>query len=227
MTIYIRIRNINETQHYKDRSPPWIKLHRAFLTSPAWIESNDATRVLAIVLMLLASDTDNKIEYRPSYLQRMAYLSSAPDIEPLISSRFIELVDDDGNLVDLAGNVLAPASDMPQRGERAQGEGEGEEKEKVDMSAGFEEFWSVWPRSDRKQAKGKCYDVWRKGGLEAHTVRIVAHVQHLSGTDGWRKQNGAFVPAPFVYLNERRWDGAEIKPSQAHWEPGMARPGSV
>ena len=26
----------------------------------------------------------------------------------------------------------------------------------------------------------------------------------------WRKDNGAFIPAPLVYLNQQRWDGAEI-----------------
>ena len=29
-------------------------------------------------------------------------------------------------------------------------------------------------------------------------------------TNDWRKDNGAFIPAPLVYLNQQRWDGAEI-----------------
>ncbi len=29
-------------------------------------------------------------------------------------------------------------------------------------------------------------------------------------TDAWRKDDGAFIPAPLVYLNQQRWDGAEI-----------------
>jgi hypothetical protein len=26
----------------------------------------------------------------------------------------------------------------------------------------------------------------------------------------WRKSDGAFIPAPLVYLNQERWDGAEV-----------------
>jgi hypothetical protein len=32
----------------------------------------------------------------------------------------------------------------------------------------------------------------------------------MKTTDAWMKQNGAFIPAPLVYLNQQRWDGAEI-----------------
>jgi hypothetical protein len=32
----------------------------------------------------------------------------------------------------------------------------------------------------------------------------------MKTTDQWRKDNGAYIPAPLVYLNQQRWDGAEI-----------------
>jgi hypothetical protein len=32
----------------------------------------------------------------------------------------------------------------------------------------------------------------------------------MKTTDAWRKDDGAFIPAPLVYLNQQRWDGAEI-----------------
>ena len=32
----------------------------------------------------------------------------------------------------------------------------------------------------------------------------------MKTTNDWRKDNGAFIPAPLVYLNQQRWDGAEI-----------------
>jgi hypothetical protein len=32
----------------------------------------------------------------------------------------------------------------------------------------------------------------------------------MKTTEQWRKDNGAFIPAPLVYLNQQRWDGAEI-----------------
>ena len=36
---------------------------------------------------------------------------------------------------------------------------------------------------------------------------IMAHVESLKGSDGWKR---GFVPAPLVYLNQRRWEGADV-----------------
>jgi hypothetical protein len=57
--IHIRVVKWREHQHYKDRNPPWIKLHRAMLSSRTWVGASNETRVLAVAIMLLASDTEN------------------------------------------------------------------------------------------------------------------------------------------------------------------------
>jgi hypothetical protein len=36
------------------------------------------------------------------------------------------------------------------------------------------------------------------------------HLAWMKTTEQWLKANGAFIPAPLVYLNQQRWDGAEI-----------------
>jgi hypothetical protein len=41
----------------------------------------------------------------------------------------------------------------------------------------------------------------------------------MKTTDAWMKQNGAFIPAPLVYLNQQRWDGAEIPESRVVVNP--------
>jgi hypothetical protein len=71
---------------------------------------------------------------------------------------------------------------------------------------GFEEFWSAWPKSDRKQAKGECLKAWKKARAEPDAALIVSHVERMKLTESWRK---GFIPAPLVYLNQRRWEGAD------------------
>lgn len=88
---------------------------------------------------------------------------------------------------------------------------------------GFKAFWDSWPRSDRKQARGKCFDAWRKGRCELHASEILRHVDSLKRSQGWLKDNGQFVPAPLVYLNGRRWEGAETESAQ----PGLQLVGGV
>ncbi len=75
---------------------------------------------------------------------------------------------------------------------------------------GFAEFWKTWPSNDRKQAKGKCLDAWKKAHAERDAALILAHVESLKLSQSWRKNGGEFVPAPLVYLNNRRWEGAEL-----------------
>jgi hypothetical protein len=44
--------------------------------------------------------------------------------------------------------------------------------------------------------------------------QIVAHVQALKLSIDWRKEGGAYIPAPLVYLHQRRWEGAETSPPE-------------
>lgn len=80
---------------------------------------------------------------------------------------------------------------------------------------GFTKFWTSWPKSSRKGGRVKCLEAWVKAGLEVDADAIVAHVAAMALTADWRKNAGEFIPAPLVYLNQRRWDGAESGPSQA------------
>lgn len=74
--------------------------------------------------------------------------------------------------------------------------------------AGFDRFWDAWPKNLRKEAKGKCHDAWVKAKAEPIAEQILAHVEAKKQTD-WTKDGARFVEAPLVYLNQRKWEGAE------------------
>lgn len=78
----------------------------------------------------------------------------------------------------------------------------------ADLPPGFAKFWETWPSNDRKQAKGKCLDAWKKAHAERDAALVIDHVQSLKN-GCWQKDGGQFVPAPLTYLNGRRWEGAE------------------
>lgn len=88
-----RIKNWREFQHYKDRNPPWIKLHFSILSSDDWVTLDDTSRVLAIACMLLGSKKDGMIDgsnHGLEYIKRVAYLKKLPNLKPLISCGFLE-----------------------------------------------------------------------------------------------------------------------------------------
>lgn len=122
MSQFIRVINWSKMQHYKDRSPPWIKLHRELLTSETWVSSSNDDRVLAIAIMMLAADTDNLIPASPRYIQRRAYLDTLPDLSGLLALKFIEIIEENTDASKLHANARP----------EGEGETEGETEQKDD-----------------------------------------------------------------------------------------------
>jgi len=99
--MFYRIKNWDHFQHYRDRNPPWIKLHFKILSSSDWVTLDDASRVLAIACMLIASHNKGIIdgsEVGLAYLKRVAYLNKPPNLKPLISCGFLTLLADASTL---------------------------------------------------------------------------------------------------------------------------------
>ena len=91
------------------------------------------------------------------------------------------------------------------------------------FETGFDRFWAAWPKNPRKGAKQECSKKWKKYYCETHVDQILKHVEWMKTTDQWRKDNGAYIPAPLVYLNQQRWDGAEIPETKTTIDPGLKK----
>jgi hypothetical protein len=89
---------------------------------------------------------------------------------------------------------------------------------KGDVPLGFESFWQKWPNHSRKAAKDKCLSHWRNKNLEAIADKIILGLERAIVSADWTKDGGAFIPAPVVWMNQRRWeplvDGAYASPSR-------------
>ena len=78
------------------------------------------------------------------------------------------------------------------------------------FESGFDRFWDAWPKNPRKGAKSECRKKWEKLKCEPDADQIVKHIEWMKTTDQWKEKNGAYIPAPLVYINQQRWDGADI-----------------
>jgi len=69
---------------------------------------------------------------------------------------------------------------------------------------GFDHFWQKYPN---KVAKANALKVWKKmkpdGSLLA---KILASLEVAKNSDGWKKDDGRFIPHPTTWLNGRRWE---------------------
>lgn len=112
------------------------------------------------------------------------------------------------NALNPESGFLNPESNTPQPPKGADVDPEKQKSKEPEFTAGFLKFWEMWPTNDRKQARGKCFEAWKKASAERDAALVLAHVSSLKNSS-WLKDGGQFVPAPLVYLNQRRWEGAE------------------
>jgi 5-methylcytosine-specific restriction endonuclease McrA len=288
-------KNWADFQHYKDRNPPWIRLHHKLLDNREFQKLPVQSRALAPMLWLLASESidgifDGSIE-EIAFRLRSKESVIKEGLEPLLAAGFFgqlggatesetgreltsaqakakhngfgsrhisdstkravwerdfakcrncgateRLEYDHITPVSKGGNsnveniqLLCRTCNRKKRTKTVEQfatpaqpwlelrttetETETETEAETETDGGFNLFWSTYPSTQRKQAKGECLDVWKKASAERDVAVIVAHVDRLKKSTDWMKNNGEFIPAPLVYLNQKRWQGAEVETS--------------
>jgi len=169
-----RVRNWQQFQHYRDRNPPWIKLHFAMLSSVDWVTLDDRARVLAVACMLIASRNGGEVPGDPGYLKRVAYLNSAPNFKPLIECGFLEVASDCKQMLATARPEVEteteteteerarkratrlPANWQPSEAEAAYAKGKG-----LDVAKTAELFRNYWHAKSSNATKLDWTATWR------------------------------------------------------------------
>lgn len=85
---------------------------------------------------------------------------------------------------------------------------------------GFTRWWAAWPANrkggyERKGGKTACLKRWVAHHHETQADSIIKHTEWMKTTEAWLKDEGRFIPMPITYLNQMRWDGAEIPEAPA------------
>ena len=87
---YLRVKNFDKLQHYRDRCPPWIKLYNSLLDNYVFISLSVASRYHYISLLLLASRLNNRIPHDKDYISKMLHTTDF-DSKPLLDSGMIAI----------------------------------------------------------------------------------------------------------------------------------------
>ena len=110
-------------QHYKDRSPPWIRLHKSLLDNFEFQRLPIASRALAPMLWLLASEyvdgvIDARID-RLSFRMRMSEAEIAAALKPLIDAGFFSVVGGDSDTLAACLRDAVPEAEAEAEAEKA------------------------------------------------------------------------------------------------------------
>lgn len=203
----IRIKNWSEFQHYKERTPPWIKLYRKLLDDPEWFAlSGDASKMLANC-WLLASESNGELPPLTTIAFRLRLTEKC--VRELISQLSHWLENDDST-------TLAPRKQDACLETEAETQVETEKdiapSARVEFSKLFLEFYVSYPKRKSKKDAAKAY---------AAATRDVPHETIMAGLArvklGWHDPQ--FIPYPASWLRAGGWDD-EITPGEKNGHRG-------
>ena len=154
-------------QHYKHRSPPWIKLHKNLLDDMAFQRLPLASKALAPMLWLLASESSdgviNKTPEEIAFRLRMTEKEVVTAINPLIDSGFFI------NASDMLADCLQDATTEKSRVEKESGTEK--QKFKKTLKTSIPENFCISERVKNWAIKNKAF------GLERHFDNFVLQAQ--------------------------------------------------
>ncbi len=201
-----RIRNWAKFQHYKDRNPPWIKLHVEILSSADWVMLDDASKLLAIVCMIIGAKDHGCITADSQYIKRVAYLNRTPDFKALVECGFLEPIADASNCEQEQANVR-PEKEAEQSRER-------EEKNIAQPRASrFGEFWTVCPK---KVGKGKAQSLFDRACKTNSPDLISAAMQRYAASRAG--EDPQYTKHPTTWLSQKCWEDEGTGPPQVSAE---------
>lgn len=98
---YLRVKNWEQFQNYKDREPKWIKLHRSLLDDYEYNHLADAAKSHLIGIWLLAAKLDNKIPCDAKWIASKIGAESEVQLTPLLKANFLEPYESVQNCTEL------------------------------------------------------------------------------------------------------------------------------
>lgn len=213
--VRITPKNWKAFQHYGNRKPPWIKLHRALLDDYAFARLPIASRALAPCLWLLASEYENATITAP--IEEIAFRVRMPEddvrtgLKALIDNGFFVQENGDASIVlaersqdasleiekEKEKEIYSNYRQRQQRGTRLPKDWMPEEHlDRQDELAAFRDYWVAQP--GQRGVKLDWQATWRnwirrageKRPSAAKTERDLRNVPDhlLSNDEYWRKR---------------------------------------
>lgn len=93
---FLRVRNWERFQHYKDRNPPWIKFHASTLDNRPFENLPGHTKGQIMLIWLLASRTENMIAIDRGWIAKKIGAAEFVDLELMIEKGYLEVCNGEG-----------------------------------------------------------------------------------------------------------------------------------
>lgn len=199
---YLSVKNYEQYQHYKDRSPPWIKLYRCILHDFAFRKLSEQDRFRYIGCLILACETENKIPYDEVYLSGILGLTTPKvDLSALLKSK----------LLLAHGAITRRVETEERRVEKIITSPDGDSTREV-----FDEFWEAYPKRNGKRiGKEKARELFNKLLPDDQKLCILAARNYgasMRAKEGFIRDPERFLKADYW----REWIEPETPQANKH-----------
>lgn len=111
---YLRVANWGRFQHYKDRNPPWIKLHTSLLDDYGFKRLPGEAKWQLLFLWLVAARQDNHIPDDREWLAELFHVGQDKlEIDLLIDRGWLERIASDTSAKPIAPNASTSEEHPP------------------------------------------------------------------------------------------------------------------
>ena len=169
------VKNFEEYQHYKERNPPWIKIHSKILRDYTLATClQDASKLHLVFIWVLASQLDNKIPHNNEFIKQQIGATEDVDLDLFVEHGFlVPWVDPLANKEDTEtlAECLQDASTLHTN---ADAEAYKEEAYKQET----EEQYTSQQKTEQTKKKGGKYD---KGDM-AFATKMATDIKSWSST---------------------------------------------
>lgn len=224
---YLQVKNWENFQHYKDRTPPWIKLYNHLLDDFEFSCLPDASKAHLLSIWLLASRTGNKIPNNPKWIGNKINATDDVDIELLIESGFINVIPNKNKEIqkpeqDASNMLQKPEQNACLEREERESRERGKKEKEQRIEDAFNKFWISY---HKKQGKAQALKAF-KAAVKREGIKDLDEFSEMLITDckerlsakqfGFDNLNGA------TYLNNNRWE--DEKTSSQESVEGYVKP---
>jgi hypothetical protein len=219
---FLCVKNWPEFQHYRDRKPAWIKLHRSILDDYEFHLLPDASRALAPCIWLLASEfREGKLPYEEKKIAFRLHMKPSDlvvALKPLIEAGFLYMEQGDSKPLSETERDAIPEKEREIQ-VQTQEETESCAPKRATEVEEFVDWYSGYPRKIGKGQALKAFKAARKktdlATLKAGLARYAAEV---AGKDQ------GFIAHPATWLNGERWlDDPGTNTPAAGYTPSLAK----
>ena len=240
---WLKIRNWEKYQHYKNQNVPWIKLYEGLFDDQYFRLYSDSIMILYIGSLILAKRYDGYLPCDLEWIQSSLSLDEKPCYDNLIKHEFVIPCDESRQPLegiytnsrlnlDLKSPHISSIREVKeltinkyikkntqkntQKGSPPKPKGNSKSALAARKTYGdlFEKFWREYPRG-RRGSKLTTAESWENGNLDSEARHIIEGLRAWKESDQWTAKKPAIVLAT-TFLNQRRWE--DPPPKAKHLE---------